>query len=77
MYDGRVKSDLTFKTYVINNYFFTRRICGLASLERQIFLLVKKSITLLTHNWKQLLFFNKHKGILQTEHSQFERLALL
>jgi ABC-type uncharacterized transport system permease subunit len=34
--------------------FFTRRICPLASLERQIFLLVKKSITLLTcyiHNY--------------------------
>jgi hypothetical protein len=30
------------------SFFFTRRICALASLEWQIFLLVKKSITLLT-----------------------------
>jgi hypothetical protein len=33
---------------LVKYLFFTRRICVLASLGRQIFLLVKKSITLLT-----------------------------
>jgi hypothetical protein len=33
---------------LVKHLFFTRRICAIAALVRQIFLLVKKSITLLT-----------------------------
>jgi hypothetical protein len=33
---------------LVKNLFFTRQICTLATLVRQILLLVKKSITLLT-----------------------------
>jgi hypothetical protein len=39
--------------------FFTRRICALDSLERQIFLLLKESITLLTcciNNYSYIIF---------------------